>query len=495
VNFNELLIACDPIDVTGSPEGELNGQIVHDSRHVGSNDVFVAIRGHKSDGHQFINDALGKGASVIIAEEPAPENTVAAIWIHVKDSRKVLMPLALARQGNPQENLVLVGITGTNGKTTVATLVYQVLTHLGYNASLLGTVSRRIGKTELPSKLTTADPVELAADLKDMVNAGSTHLVMEVSSHALDQHRVNGLRFDVAGFTNLTHDHLDYHGSIENYLNAKKTLFDHLEERAIAVINSDDPSADVMVEDTKATVWEVSFNDDSGFRILSNTPAGLELDLDGTYISSTLSGVFNASNIAMAYLICLALGCNKNSVASALSEARGAAGRMEKVQIYSSISMPTVIVDYAHTPDALENVLKTLSAIKSGQHRIHVIFGCGGDRDKSKRPVMGGLAETYGDLVTITSDNPRFEDPLVIIDDIKKGFNDPAKALIEPDRRGAIRQAIENSDENTIILIAGKGHETYQEIRGERHDMDDRMMARSAMLNKSLNIKTRGEAN
>jgi UDP-N-acetylmuramoyl-L-alanyl-D-glutamate--2,6-diaminopimelate ligase len=495
VNFNELLIACDPIDVTGSPEGELNGQIVHDSRQVGSNDVFVAIRGHKSDGHQFINDALGKGASVIIAEEPAPENAGAAIWIHVKDSRKVLMPLALARQGNPQESLVLVGITGTNGKTTVATLVYQVLTHLGYNASLLGTVSRRIGKTELPSKLTTADPVELAADLKDMVKAGSTHLVMEVSSHALDQHRVNGLRFDVAGFTNLTHDHLDYHGSIENYLNAKKTLFDQLEERATAVINSDDPSADVMVEDTKATVWEVSFNDDSGFRILSNTPAGLELDLDGTYISSTLSGVFNASNIAMAYLICLALGCNKNSVASALSEARGAAGRMEKVQIYSSVSMPTVIVDYAHTPDALENVLKTLSAIKSGQHRVHVIFGCGGDRDKSKRPLMGGLAEAYADLVTITSDNPRFEDPLTIIDDIKKGFNDPAKALIEPDRREAIRRAIENGDENTIILIAGKGHETYQEIRGERHDMDDRMLARGAMLNKSLNFKTKGEAN
>lgn len=495
MNFNELLIACDPVDVSGSLEGELNGQIVHDSRQVGSNDVFVAIRGNVTDGHRFINDAIGKGASVIIAEEPAPEHTGSAIWIHVKDSRKVLMPLALARQGNPQEHLVLVGITGTNGKTTVATLVYQVLSQLGYNASLLGTVSRRIGKAELPSKLTTADPVELAADLKEMVAAGSTHLVMEVSSHALDQQRVNGLRFDVAGFTNLTHDHLDYHGSIENYLNAKKLLFDGLEPRATAVINADDPSADVMVEDTRATVWEVSFKNDSGFRILSNTPAGLELDLDGTYISSTMSGVFNACNIAMAYLVCLALGCNKKSVASALSEARGAAGRMEKVQIYSSVSMPVVIVDYAHTPDALENVLKTLTAIRGEKHRIHVIFGCGGDRDKTKRPVMGGLAETYGDVVTITSDNPRFEDPLAIIDDIKKGFNDPARAHIEPDRREAIRRAVEEGDENTIILIAGKGHETYQEIRGERHDMDDRMLARSAMLNKSLNIKTSGEVN
>jgi UDP-N-acetylmuramoyl-L-alanyl-D-glutamate--2,6-diaminopimelate ligase len=497
LNFNQLLIACDPIEVTGSPEGELNGHVVHDSRRVMAGDVFVAIRGNQTDGHRFIGDALKKGASVVIAEEPAPagHNFDTAIWLHVKDSRKVLLPLSLAMAGDPQDNLVLIGITGTNGKTTVSTLVYQVLTRLGYNASLMGTVARKIGKEELPSRLTTPDPLEIAADLATMYEAGSTHLVMEVSSHALDQHRVNGLRFEVAGFTNLTHDHLDYHGSLENYLSAKKSLFDHLDPRSIAVINEDDPSSNEIIADTEATVWKMSFKEGADFRILSNTPGGLELDLDGIYVESPLIGVFNAYNVGMAYLVCLALGCSKTNVASALAEAKGAAGRMEKVQVYSSVALATVIVDYAHTPDALENVLKTLSEIREKHHNIHVVFGCGGDRDKAKRPVMGKLAEEYGDLVTVTSDNPRNEEPGAIIDDILKGLKKPGSAIVESNRRLAIEQTVERSDENTIIVILGKGHETYQEIRGERYEMDDRMIARGALLNKSLRIKNAGELN
>jgi UDP-N-acetylmuramoyl-L-alanyl-D-glutamate--2,6-diaminopimelate ligase len=495
VNFNQLLIACDPLEVTGSTGGELTGHVVHDSRRVDTGDVFVAIRGNQTDGHKFIRDALSSGASVIIAEEPAHADAGSVIWLQVKDTRKVLMPLSLAMVGDPQNQMTLVGITGTNGKTTVSTLVYQVLTSLGYNASLMGTVARKIGKVDLPTMLTTPDPVEIASDLTEMVAVGSTHLVMEVSSHALDQHRVNGLRFRVAGFTNLTHDHLDYHGSLENYLNAKKSLFDQLDPKATAVINDDDPSAEIIISDTAATVWKLSFREGSGFRILSNTTKGLELEIDGHYLSSPLIGVFNAYNVAMAYMICLALGCNKSSIATALSEAKGAAGRMEKVQVYSSIALPTVIVDYAHTPDALENVLKTISDTREEHHKIHVVFGCGGDRDKSKRPEMGRLAEHYGDRITVTSDNPRFEEPSAIIEDILKGLNRRETAIIEPDRRKAIEQAVDSSDENTIVVILGKGHETYQEIRGERFKMDDRLIARAAMLNKSLRIKQSGEVN
>ncbi|HKK44355.1 MAG TPA: UDP-N-acetylmuramoyl-L-alanyl-D-glutamate--2,6-diaminopimelate ligase [Balneolaceae bacterium] len=488
MTFNELISLCEPIHVSGSEPNSI-GILTQDSRKVNSNSIFIAVRGYNVDGHSFIKDAISRGASVIISEEPVDTEEEICI-IQVPDTRSLVGPLAQALKGDPADKLNIIGITGTNGKTTVATLTYQVLEKLGTTPSLLGTVTKRIAGKETGSKLTTSDPIELASDMQKMVEANSTHLVMEVSSHALDQERVGGINFDVAAFTNLSHDHLDYHENLTAYAKAKKRLFDGLSPDAQAIINGDDDQAQFMGEDCEARILYFSFKEalDVDCQILDNTINGLVIRINKMIVESPLVGNFNAYNLAEAFLICQALGYEDADIAAALKIASGAPGRLERVE-GSGDGNPVVLVDYAHTPDALENVASTLAELKEEDQHLHIVFGCGGNRDRTKRPEMAQIAENYGDQITVTSDNPRDENPDTIIDEIMAGFEDPGKINRITDRRQAIMQAIAAADAKAMILIAGKGHETYQEIKGERHDFDDRQIAREALGRRNGNPK------
>jgi UDP-N-acetylmuramoyl-L-alanyl-D-glutamate--2,6-diaminopimelate ligase len=500
VIFNELITLCDPIEVSG-PQPEGIGPLAQDSRKVEPGSVFIAVKGTQVDGHAFIDNAIEKGASVIICENKIYTEASVCI-VRVANTRALIGPLAQAFEGNPAENLTIIGITGTNGKTTVATLAYQVLQSLNVNTSLLGTVAKRIGDEVIDSRLTTSDPIELAADMRRMTKAESTHLVMEVSSHAIDQQRTAGVAFDVAAFTNLSHDHLDYHPSEDAYASTKKRLFDELPDGATAIINNDDDQASFMVSDCSARIVPFSFEgagtvDQANAEqaiincsIKESNAGGLTIDIEGTVVQSPMAGRFNAYNVAQAFLICRVLGFEDTNIAAALGSAAGAAGRLQRVQIEDQADQPLVLVDYAHTPGALENVLQSLATTKQDNQSLHVIFGCGGDRDATKRPKMAGVAEDNADLVTITSDNPRSEDPDAIIDDAMKGFIKAENIRRITDRRKAIEQAIADADEHMVILIAGKGHETYQEIKGTRHAFDDRTIAREALANRKPNPKS-----
>lgn len=490
MTFDHLISLCDPIDVSGPEPNEI-GTLTQDSRQVQDNSVFIAIRGFQTDGHDFIEDAISNGASIIISEETYPTEKAVCV-IQVDDTRALIGLLAQAFEGNPAKNLTVIGITGTNGKTTVATLVYQALQQLGANPSQLGTTGKRIGSQQVQSSLTTSDPIELAKDMAGMVDAESTHVVMEVSSHALDQKRVNGIDFNVAAFTNISHDHLDYHETLENYAASKKQLFDGLDADATAIINGDDDKAAFMTMDCLARVVNFSFKKalQVDCQVLSNTMEGVVVRIDQTMIESSLIGTFNAYNITEAFLICRALGYEDEEIKKALEATPGPAGRLERVSISGEDGHPLVLVDYAHTPDALENVASTLSEIKKESQQLHIIFGCGGNRDKTKRPKMGRIAEQYGDKVTVTSDNPRDEDPDAIIDLVMTGFENPNAIERITDRKQAIEKAVKDGDADTMILIAGKGHETYQEIMGERHDFDDRQIAKTALQHRNANPKS-----
>jgi len=475
LRIEDLLQICKPLSVRGQVPASV-GRVCVDSRLLGVGDIFIAVKGPQADGHRFIEDAIRAGASVIIAEQELQSDAVYSMV--VADTRPLVGVLALKERGNPEEGLKLIGVTGTNGKTTVSTLIYQVMSTLGYTCGLIGTVEKRIGDTIIDSKLTTPGPLELADDLAAMAEAGCSHVMMEVSSHALDQQRTAGLQFAVAGFTNLTQDHLDYHFTMDAYAASKSLLFAGLEPTAVAVVNGDDPWMQAVLGQSKAQCWNLSFEKGSGNHILELSAKGLMLDMEGTIIESPLTGRFNAYNVGMAWLMCIAAGCSPANAASALNFATGAAGRMERV--LSSSDGPVVFVDYAHTPDALENVLKTAGGIK-GEAQLKVVFGCGGNRDAGKRPMMGAIAERLADEVIVTSDNPRFEDPEVIMDDIFAGFKAPELVRREADRPKAIQEAIASCSSNDIVLVAGKGHETYQEIQGVRHPMDDRLIAKKAL--------------
>ncbi|NIR73090.1 MAG: UDP-N-acetylmuramoyl-L-alanyl-D-glutamate--2,6-diaminopimelate ligase [Aliifodinibius sp.] len=489
MTFDKLISLCKPIDVSG-PEPKSIGMLRQDSRKIEEGDVFIAIKGFQVDGHSFIDDAIANGASVIICEDPFYSDDEVSV-VEVPDTRSLIGPLAQEFYDNPANKLTLIGITGTNGKTTVANLVYQTLQNLGARPSLLGTISKRIGDRERESSLTTSDPIELASDMAQMVEAGSTHLVMEVSSHALDQQRVHGINFEIAAFTNLSHDHLDYHDDLKSYAKSKKILFDNLSPDSTAVINGDDDYASFIVMDCPARIIDFSFNKalEVDCQVLSNNMDGLVLRIGKIMIESPLVGAFNAYNLSQAFLICRSMGYQDEEVKDALEASTGAAGRLERIKGSEKEGNPVVLVDYAHTPDALENVASTLAEIKAEGHTLHIIFGCGGNRDKTKRPKMARIAETYGDKVTVTSDNPRNEDPDAIIDAIMQGFDDAEPIIRITDRKKAIEQAIKDADANTMILIAGKGHETYQEIAGKRHDFDDRAIARTALGNRNTNPK------
>lgn len=480
----EILSCLNKPRIIGQLPKTVTG-ITSDSRKITRKGAFIAIKGFNNDGHDFIDDAKAAGASVVIAEKQLKTTLPQII---VDSTRTAWGPLMLAYYGNPQNYIKISAVTGTNGKTTVTTLVHQALSRLGYTTGLMGTVSTKIGDSHTDSQLTTGDPEQIAANLDRMRKAGCTFAVMEVSSHALDQERVNGIDFSVAAFTNLTHDHLDYHGTTDAYLKSKKKLFDFLDEDAVAVVNSDDPSCDVITRDTKADIWKYGLKDGS-VRILEHNANGMVVEVDEFPIQTGLSGTFNAYNVSAAYLICRALGCSPRNAASALADAPGARGRMERVS--TEKPGPTVFVDYAHTPDALQNVLETVKGMGS-PGRISVVFGCGGDRDKTKRPEMGEIAARYADTIYVTSDNPRTEDPDMIIRDILKGLTTEKKGAVQtiPDRRKAISKAVSEAGEHDIVLISGKGHETYQEINGVRQPMDDCAIARDALESRKVQLQT-----
>lgn len=458
----------------GNMDVEVKG-VCFDSRKVQPGFLFVAVKGTQSDGHEFISRAVDLGASAIVCEKLPDTIYEKTTYVTVKNSAQSLGIIAANFFGNPSQKLKLVGVTGTNGKTTVATLLYQLFGTLGHRCGLISTVEYRIIDKVLPSTHTTPDPVQLNHLLKDMVDAGCRYAFMEVSSHAIDQERIAGLQFTGAIFTNITHDHLDYHKTFENYIKAKKKFFDALTSDAFALVNADDKRGMVMLQNTKARKYTFGLRKLTDFKgkMLSNTIEGLEMEMMQKPVWFKLIGDFNAYNILAVFGAAMLMDQDADQVLTALSSMQGAVGRFELIGRGSKI---TAIVDYAHTPDALKNVLETIKQFRSGNEQVITVVGCGGNRDKTKRPLMASIAVRFSDKVVLTSDNPRDEDPMAIIREMQSGIgpSDARKTLVIPDREEAIKTACMMANPKDIVLVAGKGHETYQEIKGVKHPFDDR---------------------
>jgi UDP-N-acetylmuramoyl-L-alanyl-D-glutamate--2,6-diaminopimelate ligase len=461
--------------------------IVFDSRKVEADTVFVAIRGTQVDGHDFIKLALDNGATVIVCEQLPDLIKEGITYVQVVNTSRALGVMAANYFENPSEKLKLVAVTGTNGKTTTVTLLFQLFSEMGYNVGLLSTVENKINETTIPATHTTPDALTTQSLLKKMVEAGCTHCFMEASSHAIVQERMAGLQISGAVFTNISHDHLDYHGTFDEYIKAKKKLFDDLPKDAFALVNADDKRGLVMLQNCKSAhqTYGLKYPADYKAKILSNTIEGLELDVNNRQIWFRMIGQFNAYNILAVFGTAMLLGEEEEEVLMQLSKVKGAQGRFDKI----TMSGITAIVDYAHTPDALENVLKTIQGVRSGGEKVITVVGCGGNRDKTKRPVMAKIATQFSDKVILTSDNPRFEEPMAILKDMESGVNpvDFKKTLIIEDRREAIKTAGILAQKGDIILIAGKGHETYQEVKGTKYPFDDRQVVKEILdlLNKS----------
>jgi UDP-N-acetylmuramoyl-L-alanyl-D-glutamate--2,6-diaminopimelate ligase len=456
------------------------GHLTADSREGAPDGAFVAVRGTEADGHDYIDDAVENGARLVVCEavpEAASDRFPATIFVRVRDTRKALAEMAAALYNDPADALRMVGVTGTNGKTTVAFLLHHLLTALGSTTGLVSTIEVRTGGATVDAALTTPGPVALQRTLRRMVDDGCTACAMEVSSHALDQARVYGIDYEVGVFTNLTTDHLDYHGTPRAYRQAKKTLFDGLGPDATALYNADDEAGPAMVADTAAT--PVSFGREQAadipVEIRENRVDGLRLVVDGRERSVRLAGRFNAYNVAAAYGAGRALGHDAEAVLDALAEAPPVPGRFEQVDVEGG---PTVIVDYAHTPDALDRLLQAVRSMVPPGTTLWCVFGCGGDRDATKRRTMGSIAEQRADRVVVTSDNPRTEEPESILNDIRRGVSRPAEMHWIVDREAAIRTAAEEAGPDDVVVIAGKGHETHQVIGTEQHPFDDRTIAR-----------------
>lgn len=449
--------------------------VAFDSRKVLPGFLFVAIKGRQSDGHQFIEKAIELGATVIVCEKLPEAVSDKATFVNVKSSSKALGIIASNFYDNPSEKLKLVGVTGTNGKTTVATLLFKLFSSLDYKVGLLSTVVNKIVDKEIQATHTTPDPIQINELLIKMLEAGCTHCFMEVSSHAVDQGRIEGLNFTGAIFTNITHDHLDYHHTFESYIRAKKGFFDGLSSDAFAIVNVDDKRGMVMLQNSKAKKQTYGLKKMADFKakIITNSIEGLELEIGDRNVWFKLIGDFNAYNLLAVYGTACLLGEDPEMILMKLSSITGAAGRFELVRPGSKF---TAIVDYAHTPDALKNVLETIEHFRTGNEQVIAVVGCGGDRDKTKRPLMAAIACKYSNKVIFTSDNPRSEDPLEIIREMQKGVgpSEAKKTLVMPDREEAIKTACMLAKEKDIILVAGKGHETYQEIKGVKHPFDDK---------------------
>lgn len=464
--------------VKGSTYVEV-ADLILDSRNAKSGSLFVALKGVQVDGHQYIDKAVEKGASVVICEKLPEEITEGVTYIEVNDSHKALALMADNFYDHPSEKLKLIGVTGTNGKTTTATLSHQLFTQLGYNVGLISTVKILIGKKEFTATHTTPDAITINRYLHQMVEEGCEFCFMEVSSHGIEQKRTEGLTFSGGIFTNLSHDHLDYHKTFAAYRDVKKKFFDQLPKDAFALTNADDKNGMFMLQNTPARkrTYALSNIADYQVKILERQLGGMLLTINQKEIWVKLIGTFNASNILAIYATAIELGMDETEVLLQLSTLESVSGRFEYIVSPNEL---TVIVDYAHTPDALENVLKTIEDIRTRNEQVITVVGCGGDRDKTKRPLMGKIAAEMSDQVIFTSDNPRFEDPHQILNDIEAGVEaqHTRKTITIEDRRQAIKAAIKMANRNDIILIAGKGHETYQDINGVKHDFDDMQIAK-----------------
>lgn len=459
--------------VYGNTQKEIHG-IVFDSREVKPNDIFVAQKGLLFDGHRFIDSAIESGANTIICET-LPENlNVQITYVEVKDSNSALAIIAANYFDNPSSNLKLIGITGTNGKTTIATLLYELFQNAKYKSGLISTVNIRVDKNRYETQHTTPNSVAINKYLNEMVSQGVEYCFMEVSSHGIHQKRTEGLSFAGAVFTNLTHDHLDYHKTFAAYRDIKKSLFDRLSKSAFALTNIDDKNGRVMVQNTRAKKFTYAVKTMADFkgRIIENQFTGLLLSINQQEVWTKLTGGFNAYNLLAVYGVANLLGMDSIKTLTLLSELKSVSGRFEYFLSNKGI---TAVIDYAHTPDALKNVLETINEIRTGKGDIITVVGCGGDRDKAKRPVMGRIAAHLSTQVIFTSDNPRTEDPQEIIRDIEQGVSAEKRihTLSILDREQAIKTASKLAKKGDIILIAGKGHENYQEINGKRFPFDD----------------------
>ncbi len=473
--LREILGNLSISETIGSLDGEVE-KIVFDSRQAEEKTIFVATVGTHTDGHRFIDNAIQAGAKIIVCESFPEKLQDAVTYIKVGNSAEALGQMAAGFYDNPSRKLTLIGVTGTNGKTTVATLLFNLHRELGYKTGLLSTVENRIGDRVIPARLTTPDAIALNQLLAEMVEAGCEYVFMEVSSHAIHQARIAGLHFAGGIFTNISHDHLDYHKTFRAYLNTKKRFFDELPKTAFTLVNVDDKNGEVMVQNTTAKKYTYGLKKMAKYkaRIIENNLTGLHLDINGIEFFCRLIGQFNAYNILAVYGAASILEHNEMELLTALSNLQTAEGRFETIKHTKKKILG--IVDYAHTPDALENVLRTIERMNRGAGRVITVVGCGGDRDKKKRPIMAKTACDYSQQVILTSDNPRTEDPNVIIAEMEAGVPAYAqsKVLIIENRLQAIRTACRLAKEDDIILVAGKGHEKYQEINGTQHPFDDK---------------------
>ncbi|MBO7195275.1 MAG: UDP-N-acetylmuramoyl-L-alanyl-D-glutamate--2,6-diaminopimelate ligase [Alistipes sp.] len=451
----------------------------YDSRKVQVGDCFFAVRGTQSDGHNYISSAIKNGARAVVCQELPQQIAEGVSYVVVEDSNKAMADMAAAFYNYPSQKLELVGVTGTNGKTTVATLLCDLFTMMGYKSGLISTVVYRIGEREIDSTHTTPDAIRLNSMLREMVDEGCDFCFMEVSSHSVVQDRIRGLRFVGGIFTNLTHDHLDYHGTFAEYIKAKRLFFDALPKQAFALTNIDDRNGEVMVQNTVAEVSRYSLRSMANFRckVLEMLFDGMLLDVCDKEVWVQLLGRFNAYNLLAVYGAAILLGKSSDEVLQAMSALRKVNGRFEPLRSDSGI---TAIVDYAHTPDALENVIATINDIRREGQKLYVVCGCGGDRDATKRPEMGRIASREADVAIFTSDNPRTEDPEKILDQMEQGKVQGSRTLRISDRAQAINTAVMLAQAGDIVLVAGKGHETYQIIGTEKRHFDDREVLQDA---------------
>ena len=484
MKIKEIIVNCNLLELIGDKDIDIT-KVSFDSREVEPGTMFFAVKGTQTDGHAYIDTALEKGAIAIVCEKLPKTLKDGVTYIRVDDSAYVLGVGVSNFYGNPSRSLKLVGVTGTNGKTTIATLLYRLFTDAGYACGLLSTIENIVDHEVIPSTHTTPDPVELNALLRKMVEHECEYAFMEVSSHSIDQRRIAGLHFAGGIFTNLTHDHLDYHKTMANYRNAKKKFFDDLPGNAFALTNLDDNNGSVRLQNTKARKLSYALKHDADFKgmVLESHFDGMLMKVNNTEMFTRLVGGFNASNILAIYGAATALGFNKDELLIEISKLNGANGRFDMVHSDSGI---VGIVDYAHTPDALENVLKTINEVRKHKETLITVVGCGGNRDATKRPEMAAAAVKLSDKVILTSDNPRDEDPDEIIRQMKEGITgeDMRKVLSITDRREAIRTAVALANKGDIILLAGKGHEDYQIIKGVKRHFDDKEELTNALKEK-----------
>ena len=479
MTLENLVSELNVLDVRGDMERDIRG-IQIDSRQIDEGHLFVAVRGTVADGHNYIGKAVEKGATAVLCEEFPADVNEGVTYVKVENTEQSVGQVATTFYGHPTDKLKLVGVTGTNGKTTIATVLYELFRHMGHKAGLLSTVCNYIDGEAIPTEHTTPDPITLNALLARMVEAGCEYAFMEVSSHSIVQNRIGGLKFVGGLFTNITRDHLDYHKTFENYIKAKKLFFDRLPADAFAITNADDKNGMVMVQNTKATVKTYSVQSPADFRakIIECHFEGMYLNINGKEVGVQFIGKFNVSNLLAVYGAAIMLGKDEQEVLVALSAMKPVNGRFEALR---SPSGYTAIVDYAHTPDALENVLNAIHGVLEGKGEVITVCGAGGNRDKGKRPLMAREAVKQSDRVIITSDNPRFEEPQDIINDMLAGLDDEQmkKVIAIVDRRQAIKTACMMAKPGDVILIAGKGNEDYQDVKGVKHHFDDKEEVRA----------------